>query len=258
MTSITLLLDNSSSTLKRLDHAIGCATAHNTSLTAVFLPAALRTCNDRDASKEWESRFILKAQAAGIQFDWINLSDAQNPWDQLLHLVHSTSMIVSGQTIGDCYDGELPEDLTERLVLGSGRPVVTVPCAGQFTNCARRVLVAWNDGRDSTRALHDSMPLLRKAQKVHLIKLITDEDAINGASDRLARIIRHLEDSGVRAKGDVVISLDFPPGDMLLNRACEESSDLLVMGAFRGDKPALGKIARHVLQHMTLPVLMSH
>jgi nucleotide-binding universal stress UspA family protein len=43
-----------------------------------------------------------------------------------------------------------------------------------------------------------------------------------------------------------------------LNHACEESSDLLVMGAFRSDKPVLGKIARHVLQHMTLPVLMSH
>ena len=56
----------------------------------------------------------------------------------------------------------------------------------------------------------------------------------------------------------MVISLEFPLADMILNRACEESCDLLVMGAFRGDRPALGKIARHVLQHMTLPVLMSH
>lgn len=67
-----------------------------------------------------------------------------------------------------------------------------------------------------------------------------------------------LDASGIHARGDVVISLEFPLADMILNRACEESCDLLVMGAFRGDRPALGKIARHVLQHMTLPVLMSH
>ncbi len=258
MKSIFLLLDSSSSAQRRMELAVSCAATHGAVLTAVFLPASLRTGNDREAANEWESGFSNSATAAGVTSEWISLVDAFNPWEHLLGLSHSASLIVTGQTTGDCYDGSLPEELTERLVLGSGRPVVTVPAAGQFTSCARRVLVAWNEGRDSTRALHDAMPLLQKAQRVHLIKLITEEDAITGADDRLARIIRHLEASGVRARGDVVISLEFPPADMILNRACEESCDLLVMGGFRGDRPALGKIARHVLQYMTLPVLMSH
>lgn len=258
MTSILLLLDASPSSVKRLEHAISCAVLHQASLTAVFLPAGLKPGNDRDISAVWQERFSIASQAAGVPASWFSLVDAARPWDDLLQLVHASSLVITGQTVGDCYDGNLPDDLTERLVLGSGRPVVTIPHAGQFPFCARRVLVAWNDGRDSTRAVHDAMPLLQKAQRVHLIKLITEEQAIAGANDRLARILQHLAASGVKAKGDVVISLDFPPGDMLLNRACAESCDLLVMGAFRGDKPVLGRIARHVLQHMTLPVLMSH
>lgn len=258
MKSIFLLLDNSSSAQSRMELAVSCAAAHNAALTALFLPGSLRSGNGREAADQWESRFSNAVAAAGVNSEWISLVDTFSPWEHLLSLSHSASLIVTAQTMGDCYDGSLPEELTERLVLGSGRPVVTVPAAGQFTTCAKRVLVAWNDGRDSTRALHDAMPLLLKAQKVHLIKLITDESSISGADERLGRIIRHLEVSGIRARGDVVISVDFPPGDMILNRTCEESSDLLVMGAFRGDRPALGKIARHVLEHMTLPVLMSH
>jgi len=258
LTSLILLLDASSSAESRLELAISCATRHAASLTAVFLPASLRCGNDKEASLAWESRFRTRTETAGISSHWISLVEAASPWEQLLNLVHAGSLVFTGQITGDCYDGKLPDDLTERLVLGSGRPVITIPCAGQFTHCAQRVLVAWNDGRESTRAIHDAMPLLLKAQRVHLVKLITEESAIRGADDRLARIIDHLESQGIRAKGDLVISLDFPPADMLLNRACEESCDLLVMGAFRGDKPALGKIARHILQHMTLPVLMSH
>lgn len=258
MTSIILLLDASSSTQTRLEFALRCAACHGASLTALFLPGVSGFESDSNASRTWETRFRTRAEASSVCSNWISLVETQNPWEQLYNLVHAASLIITGQTSGDGYDGELPQDLTERLVLGSGRPVLSVPYAGECTQCAQRVLVAWNNGRESTRALHDAMPLLQKAQRVHLITLITQESEISDADDRLAWMIQYLKNAGVHAKGDLVLSLDFPPGDMLLNHACEESSDLLVMGAFRSDKPVLGKIARHVLQHMTLPVLMSH
>jgi nucleotide-binding universal stress UspA family protein len=50
-------------------------------------------------------------------------------------------------------------------------------------------------------------------------------------------------------------------GDTLLNRVCEEGFDLLVMGAYAHTpqgKIVLGSVARHLLEHMTVPVLMSH
>jgi nucleotide-binding universal stress UspA family protein len=48
---------------------------------------------------------------------------------------------------------------------------------------------------------------------------------------------------------------------MLLSRAADDGADLLVMGAYgrsRLSELVLGGATRHILQHMTLPVLFSH
>jgi nucleotide-binding universal stress UspA family protein len=48
---------------------------------------------------------------------------------------------------------------------------------------------------------------------------------------------------------------------MLLNYACEEKMDMMVMGAFtysRHGTPDVSAVARYILRHMTVPVLMSH
>jgi nucleotide-binding universal stress UspA family protein len=49
--------------------------------------------------------------------------------------------------------------------------------------------------------------------------------------------------------------------DLLLSRAADASADLIVMGVFghsRTREIILGGVSRHVLQHMIMPVLMSH
>lgn len=48
---------------------------------------------------------------------------------------------------------------------------------------------------------------------------------------------------------------------MLLSRITDENIDLLVMGAYgrsRFRELVLGGATRHILRHMTVPVLMSH
>jgi nucleotide-binding universal stress UspA family protein len=50
-------------------------------------------------------------------------------------------------------------------------------------------------------------------------------------------------------------------GRALLNRAIEHRADLLVMGAYghsRMRELVFGGATRHILRHMTIPVLMSH
>jgi nucleotide-binding universal stress UspA family protein len=48
---------------------------------------------------------------------------------------------------------------------------------------------------------------------------------------------------------------------MLLSRAVDSGADLIVMGAYghaRVRELVLGGVTRHILEHMTMPVLMSH
>ena len=51
------------------------------------------------------------------------------------------------------------------------------------------------------------------------------------------------------------------PGNMLLSRAADKGIDLIVMGAYghaRWTEFVLGGVTKHMLAHMTVPVLMSH
>ena len=57
------------------------------------------------------------------------------------------------------------------------------------------------------------------------------------------------------------LTTDISVGDLLLNRIATEGSTLLVMGGTapgRLGSSSLGEVARHILRHMTVPVLMSH
>jgi nucleotide-binding universal stress UspA family protein len=50
-------------------------------------------------------------------------------------------------------------------------------------------------------------------------------------------------------------------GDELLNQLTDDGSDMLVMGAWghtRLRELVFGGVTRHILRHMTVPVLMSH
>ena len=55
--------------------------------------------------------------------------------------------------------------------------------------------------------------------------------------------------------------LDVGVGDAILNAASDYAADLLVIGAYghsRMRELVLGGVTRHLLRHMTVPVLMSH
>ena len=76
-----------------------------------------------------------------------------------------------------------------------------------------------------------------------------------------ADICLHLARHGVKAEATQVFADDIDVGDMLLSRAADLGSDLLVMGAYgrsRLTELVLGGATRHILQQMTIPVLMSH
>jgi nucleotide-binding universal stress UspA family protein len=61
---------------------------------------------------------------------------------------------------------------------------------------------------------------------------------------------------------DVLVDVaDISVGDVLLSYAADIGADLIVMGAYghsRLRETVLGGATRHLLRHMTMPVLISH
>jgi nucleotide-binding universal stress UspA family protein len=149
--------------------------------------------------------------------------------------------------------------LPEELALRVGRPVLVIPRYGSFSKVGGRVLVAWNGSREATRAVHDALPLLRRAEKVTVLSIDPDEDA----EPRLpgADVSLHLARHGVTAQAATIAGTDVAVGDLLLSYAADHDIDLIVMGAYghtRLREVVLGGATRTLLRHMTVPVLMSH
>ncbi len=170
---------------------------------------------------------------------------------------HYSDIIVLSQANPDDAN-DISEGLIDEVVLGCGRPVLAVPYIGFGEGFGKNVLLAWNGSRESVRALHDAMPILQAAERVVVMTVNPDDD-----TDRIAGadISLHLARHGVKAEVNSTVSRDIDIGDTLLSRASDEGSDLIVMGAYghsRFRELVLGGATRHLLQHMTVPVLMSH
>ncbi|HKZ05573.1 MAG TPA: universal stress protein [Methylomirabilota bacterium] len=150
--------------------------------------------------------------------------------------------------------------LPEELALGVGRPVLVIPRYGSFRSTGRRVLVAWNGSREATRAVHDALPLLQRAERVTVLSI---DPTVDPDGSRLpgADIALYLARHGAVATAATIPGADMDVGDLLLSYATDHDADLIVMGAYghtRLREMVLGGATRTLLQHMTVPVLLSH
>lgn len=169
-------------------------------------------------------------------------------------------LVVAGQPEPEAGAG-LADDFAEELVLSAGRPVLFVPYAGTFPEVGRRVLIAWNAGREAARAVTDALPILARASIVQVVafdpgKGGADHGDIPGADIALT-LARH----GVKVSVAQQQSDDVDVGNQILSRAADMQADLIVMGAYghsRLRELVLGGVTRTLLDTMTVPVLMSH
>jgi nucleotide-binding universal stress UspA family protein len=156
-------------------------------------------------------------------------------------------------------------DVPYHLVRESGRPVVFLPPHdartddGAIENFAARVTIAWDGGREATRAVRDALPLLTLADDVIVLSVDSDrsgESTITGSRD----IAKYLTAHGIPVRLHQTYVAHGDVGGTILSRASEAESDLVVMGACAHPHAldvSLGGATRHILDNMTLPVLMS-
>jgi nucleotide-binding universal stress UspA family protein len=145
------------------------------------------------------------------------------------------------------------------VVLSSGRPALIVPYVLRSQSVARRVFVAWNASREAARAVADALPLLQDAEAVVVVSINAKlgVESEQPASDLAHHLARH----GVKAEATAIVAKDPTVGAVLLARAADFGADLIVMGAYghsRSRELLLGGATRHILRHMTIPLLMAH
>lgn len=174
------------------------------------------------------------------------------------HARHVDLSIVGQPPANDGVDETM---LVEAAFLETGRPALLVPWIGAREVPPRRILVAWDGGREAARAIGDALPFLRRADEVSLV--VVDPAALAGriGEEPGADMARHLARHDVKVSVRAVAAGGLPVGDVLLGEAADWTADLLVMGGFghsRLRELVLGGVTRHLIEHMTVPVLLAH
>ena len=204
-----------------------------------------------------EQRFRAELQPQARDGDWHLLGPGES--GDVAALAAASDLVIWGQGAPDypLPAGYGPED----VVLAGGRPTLVVPYAGDFATVGRRVLVAWDGSREAARALHDSLPLIGRAEAALVVSVRDDAADFDESRPGLDRIVYHLGRHGIAATPEETVRGDLPIGDVLLSRAADFDADLIVAGAYHHSQlreSLLGGASRDLLDRMTVPVLMSH
>ncbi len=256
-----------------LDLATNLADAHDAHLTALHVSPPPFVMGDfgpggaaevirwqeeqaRQLAARAEQQVAEARQRSGREIEWRWAAGEVLPTIRLHG--HYADIVVVSQ--GGREDEPVSVDLLpETVAMGCGRPALIVPAYGKYPQLGDRVLVAWNRTREAARAVHDALPILTRARTVQILEVNPPsggEPHIAGADVAL-----HLARHGVKAEVEAATVSDIDTAATILSRAADLGSDLLVMGAYghsRLREFTLGGVTRHVLRHMTLPVLMSH
>ncbi len=164
-----------------------------------------------------------------------------------------TDLTVIGQQGDGGADTLSPDD----LVMRSGRPVLVIPHIGVKRLVGKHIVVAWDASREAARAVGDAMPVLEHSEMVDIMSIEPEGIGDLPGADLAQHLARH--DIKAEAKQSVANRID--TGDVLLNYVSDSGADLVVMGAYghsRMREFILGGVTHHMLNHMTVPILMSH
>jgi len=266
------LLDAASALARQFDaHLVGLyilpAAKVYSDVGMVATPMIFEGYRDLFTSKREEVRakFEARANQDGLKAEW-RVIDSGFPdiADSAIAEARSAELVIASQTdYGP--DGSIERDLVVRLVMESGRPVLIIPKKGNFAprgeGIAEKAIIGFNGTKESSRAMFDALPLLRLVKETRLVwvdpyRQSGEAGEIPGVEEATV-LSRH----GIKVIAEPMMTTGHNAGEALLMRANDLGADLLVMGAYAHSRMrefVFGGATRHVLEHMTIPVLMSH
>jgi nucleotide-binding universal stress UspA family protein len=271
--SMTVCLDSGADASRRMDFALSLANQHRAHLTGLYMTyvpvvyydpygewGPLMVKWELEARKKHDlvkERSATIAREAGVSFDWF--AYRTNELSAAIAHTRASDLTIMGQRNTAVSETDFGNDFYEGFVLKLGRPILYLPHNGPLPKSFDEVLIAWDGGREATRAITDALPLLKLAKQVTVLTI--PENQTNKKDVQQADIVAYLLQHEIKAKVKIREGNSATPADQLLACATELKADLLVMGAYghhRLTELVLGGTTRAIFKHMSLPVLMSH
>jgi nucleotide-binding universal stress UspA family protein len=215
----------------------------------------------REENPAMRNAFESAVRGRAFEGQWCNEeAGGVSVAERVLQHARTADLVIATQT-DPKWRGTYWLDIADRLVIESGRPVLIVPNRDATAGVGNKVLVAWNARREAARATFDALPILQRASEVRVVWVNpqSEEEVAEDipAADICVALARH----GVKCAATERIAPHANVGEALLSCSRDMQADLLVMGCYghtRLREFIFGGASRHLLAHMSLPVLMAH
>lgn len=264
---IVVHLDRKPGCTARVLAAADLARQHGAFLKGLYVVSHQYYTPDSDFDGDYDEArgfFLNAASKSGVRAQWL-FADwgvvGVSASDIILFHCHATDLLIIGQPDADRPVRRRNYELPERLIMGSGRPVVIVPADGSTFKFGSRILVAWKGGRESCRALHDALSLMREASRIDIVAVVSGEEERAWESASLTALGDYLERQALVTSSRIIERGKRSVADVILGQIEEEKFDLVIMGGCSHDllgAPVFNQLGRDLLNRMTVPILFSH
>lgn len=218
---------------------------------------SLQDVRDRlqvDLDRE-KTRLSAKLEAAQTQYEWRQIQG--NPADTLIDQARLADWVILSRRLQSKQTGgENPILIANHVAIHSRAPVIAVGPKASGFQVHDIAAVAWNGSPEAANALKLALPLLSRAQRVHIVEIGRPSEGVS-APEAAAYLLRH----GIEAQ---ICRRPVKSGDVALT-LCEALDDLgaryVVMGAYghsRFRETMFGGVTRDMLDCATVPLVMAH
>jgi universal stress family protein len=143
----------------------------------------------------------------------------------------------------------------EAAIIRSGKPAIAIPRnLNKFS--ADSILMSWTGTTQSSKALTNSIPLLKAAKNVYCITSVANVGELS--QDSLDGLKRYLELHGIKANYEIVNTTSIP-GEALLKAAHDRGCDMIVAGRYGENgirEIVLGGTSKYFLANTDIPVFL--
>ncbi len=176
-----------------------------------------------------------------------------------LHARHADLAVIGGNSLHE-HKSIFEKTFTE-LLMDSGRPILFIPVSSKPVIPAKRVVIAWQPTRESTRALHDAMPFLHRSESIDVLMVDPEvSDSAHGQQPGVD-IATHLARHGLNVRVVTEPKMGRNTGQAILDYAKQTDAQLIVAGGYsrsRFREQILGGVTKELIGNMTIPVFFSH
>jgi nucleotide-binding universal stress UspA family protein len=274
--NILVHVDNSKAAKGRVETAAAIASRFKCFLTGVFLkseaaPAYLiddaismptenleryleeRAARISKACTSARSMFAEVVNSAGLPFHWAEVNGDTDA--DLIACARRHDLIILPPTMKPAFGHNTIQ--AAQVGMACGGPVLILPLSGYQKEFGKKILVAWNDSRESARALKDAWPFLAQADEIHFLTI--SRQAQKELDELLERHLR--EHNCLPAKVVIDMRDDIVTGNIISRHIGMAGADMAVLGLYghsRLREFVLGGVSRELLDEMPAPLLMSH